>query len=95
MGQVSINLLVSGIFLSTSSIIFLRFTSSKSRCILETNPLIGTLLSKVLINLTNLSYSVFLTTPFFTASLSLLKLTRTVCSLSTSNLSHLDFRLAK
>ena len=40
-------------------------------------------------------YTSFSTTPFFTASLSLLKSTGTGTNLSTSNLSTLDFKLAK
>ena len=44
---------------------------------------------------TNLSYVVFLTTLFFTMSLSLVKSTRTGTNLSMSNLSTLVFRLAK
>ena len=44
---------------------------------------------------TNLSYVVFLTTLFFTISLSLVKSTRTGTNLSMSNLSTLVFRLAK
>ena len=44
---------------------------------------------------TNLSYTVFLTTSFFTASLSLLKSTGTGANLSISNLSTSVFKLAK
>ena len=44
---------------------------------------------------TNLSYSVFLTTSFFTTSLSLLKSTGTGTNLSISNLSTSVFKLAK
>ena len=44
---------------------------------------------------TNLSYSVFLTTSFFTTSLSLLKSTGTGANLSISNLSTSVFKLAK
>ena len=44
---------------------------------------------------TNLSYSVFLTRSFFTASLSLLKSTGTGVNLSISSLSTSVFRLAK
>ena len=44
---------------------------------------------------TNLSYSVFLTTSFFTTSLSLLKSTRTGANLSISSLSTSVFKLAK
>ena len=44
---------------------------------------------------TNLSYTSFLTTLFFTASLSLLKPSRTGANLSKSNLSILVFKLAK
>ena len=44
---------------------------------------------------TNLSYSVFLTTSFFTASLSLLKSTGTGPNLSISSLSTSVFKLAK
>ena len=43
----------------------------------------------------NLSYSVFLTTSFFTTSLSLLKSTGTGANLSISNLSTSIFKLAK
>ena len=45
--------------------------------------------------LTNLSYSVFLTTWFFTTSLRLLKSTGTGTNLSRSNLSNLLFKLFK
>ena len=44
---------------------------------------------------TNSLYSAFLTTSFFTASLNLLKSTRTGTSLSISNLSAPVFKLAK
>ena len=44
---------------------------------------------------TNLSYTVFLTTSFFTASLSLRKSTGICTNLSMSNLSTSVFRLAK
>ena len=44
---------------------------------------------------TNLLYSVFLTTLFFTTSLSLLKSTGTCANLSISNLSTSVFKLAK
>ena len=44
---------------------------------------------------TNLSYSVFLTTPFFTTLLSLAKSLGTVVNLSISSLSTSVFRLAK
>ena len=44
---------------------------------------------------TNLSYTVFLTTSFFTTSLSLLKSTGTGANLSISNLSTSVFKLAK
>ena len=44
---------------------------------------------------TNISYSVFLTTSFFTTSLSFLKSTETGVNLSISNLSTLVFELAK
>ena len=44
---------------------------------------------------TNLSYTVFLTTSFFTTSLSLLKSTGTGTNLSMSNLSTSVFKLAK
>ena len=44
---------------------------------------------------TNLSYTVFLTTLFFTTSLSLLKSTGTGANLSMSNLSTSVFKLAK
>ena len=43
----------------------------------------------------NLSYTVFLTTSFFTTSLSLLKSTGTGANLPMSNLSTSVFRLAK
>ena len=56
--------------------------------------------SKLLVSIlssfaTNLSYTIFLTTSFFTRSLNLLKSTGTGTNLSTSNLSTLLFKLAK
>ena len=44
---------------------------------------------------TNLSYTVFLTTSFFTTSLSLLKSTRAGANLSISSLSFSVYKLAK
>ena len=54
-----------------------------SYSVFKTNPLVSILFTLV----TNLSYAVFLTTSFFTTSLSLLKLTGIGINLSISNLS--------
>ena len=57
--------------------------------------LLEAVVSIVLIFLTNSSYSVFSTTSFFTAPLSLLKSTGAGTNLSTSSLSTLFFKLFK
>ena len=62
-----------------------------SYSVFKTNPLVSILFTLV----TNLSYAVFLTTSFFTTSLSLLKSTGTGTNLSISNLSTSVFKLAK
>ena len=76
---VTINLLLSGIFLSTSSIFFSRF------CLFE---------SIVLSFLTNSSYAVFLTTSFLLYPLVYLN-QQELLSLSTCKLSTSDFKLGK
>ena len=60
-----------------------------SYSVFKRNPLVSILFTLA----TNLSYTVFLTTSFFTTSLSLLKSTGTGANLSISNLS--IFKLAK
>ena len=62
-----------------------------SYLVFKTNPLVSILFTLA----TNLSYTVFLTTSFFTASLSLLKSTGTGINSSISNLSTSVFKLAK
>ena len=62
-----------------------------SYVVLKTNPVV----SVVFTFSTYLSYTVFLTTSFFTASLSLLKSTGTGANLSIPSLSTLVFKLAK
>ena len=57
--------------------------------------LTGPLVSMALPFLTNSSYTIFLTTLFFTISLCLLKITGVIFDSSTSNLSISDFNLAK
>ena len=57
----------------------------------KTNPLVSMVLTLV----TNLLYSVFLTTSFFAIALNLLKSTGIVSNLPISNLSTSDFKLAK
>ena len=59
--------------------------------VLKTNTLVSTLFTLV----TNLSYTVFLITSFFTISLSLLKSTGTGTNLLKSNSSTSVFKLAK
>ena len=76
--------LVSGILFSNSDL-------SVSYLVFKTNPLVSILFTL----LTNLSYTSFLTTLFFTTSLSLLKSTGTGANLSISNLSTSVFKLAK
>ena len=79
-----ISLLVSGIFFSNS-------VSSESYWVFKTTPLVSILFTFT----TNLSYTVFLTTLFFTTLINLLKPTGTGTNLSISNLSTSVFRLAK
>ena len=79
-----ISLLVSGIFFSNS-------VSSESYWVFKTTPLVLILFTFT----TNLSYTVFLTTLFFTTLINLLKPTGTGTNLSISNLSTSVFRLAK
>ena len=61
------------------------------RLIFKTNPLVSILSTLA----TNLSYTCYLTTSFFTTSLSLLKSTGTGTNLSISNLSTSVFKPAK
>ena len=72
-------------------IFFSTFDLSVSYLVSKTNPLVSIFFSSI----TNLSYTVFWTTLWFTALLSLLKPTRTVFNSSTSSLSISVFRLAK
>ena len=62
-----------------------------SYLVFETNPLVSIRFTLR----TNLSYTVFLTTSFFTASVSLLKSAGNGTNLSISNLSISAFKLAK
>ena len=62
-----------------------------SYLVFKTNVLVAILFTLA----TTLSYTVFLTTSFFTTSLSLFKSAGTAASLSISNLSTLVFKLAK
>ena len=64
---------------------------SVSYLVFKRNPLVSVLFTLV----TNLSYTVFLTTSFFTTLLNLLKSTGTVTNLSMSNLSTSVFKPAK
>ena len=64
---------------------------SASYLVLKANTLVSTLFTLV----TNLSYTVFLITSFFTISLSLLKSTGTGTNLLKSNSSTSVFKLAK
>ena len=75
--------LVSGIFLSASLIFFSKSDLSVPYVVFKTNPVVSMLFTFS----TNLLYSVFLTTSFFTTSLSLLKSTGTGVNLSISSLS--------
>ena len=70
---------------------FSIYDLSVSYLVFKTNALISILFALA----TNLSYTVFLTTSFFTRSLSLLKSTGTGANSSVSNLSTSGFRLAK
>ena len=70
---------------------FSKSDLSASYLIFKTNPLVSILFTFA----TNLSYTVFLTTSFFTTSLSLLKSTGTGTNLSRSNLHTLAFKLTK
>ena len=88
-------LLISGILFSnslsfvffkksvTSGILFSNFDLSVSCLVFKTNPLVSMLFTFA----TNLSYKVFLTTSFFTASLRLLKSTGTGTNFSMPKLS--------
>ena len=82
-------LLVSGIFLSVSQIFFSKYDLSASYLDFKTNPRISITLA------TNISYTVFLTTSCFTASLNLLTSTGTGTNLSICNLSTSVFKLAR
>ena len=66
-----------------SGILFFNFDLFVSYLVFKTNPLVSILFTLA----TNLSYAVFLTTSFFTTSLSLLKSTGTGANLSISSLS--------
>ena len=70
---------------------FSKFNLSVSYLVFKTNPLLSILFTFA----TNLSYKVFLTTSFLTASLGLLKSTGIGINLSISNLSTSVYRLAK
>ena len=72
-------------------ILFFNSVLSVSYLVFKTNALLSILFTVA----TNLSYTVFLTTSFFTRSLSLLKSTGTGANLSISNLSTSVFRPAK
>ena len=76
--------LVSGILFSNSDL-------SVSYLVFKTNPLVSILFTLA----TNLLYTSFLTTSFFTRSLSLLKSTGTGTNLSISNLSTPVFKVGK
>ena len=82
---------VSGIFLSTSLIFFYRSDLSVTYLVLKTNLVVSILSTFV----TNLLYSVFLTTSFYTTLLNLAKSLGTGFNLSISNLSTSVFKLAK
>ena len=75
----------------TSGIFFSNYVLSVWYLVFKTKSLVSILFTLA----TNLSYTVFLTTSFFTTSLSLLKSTGTGANLSMSNLSTLVFKLAK
>ena len=74
-----------------SGILFSDFNLSASYLVFKRNPQVSILFTW----LTNLLYSVFLITPFFTTLDNLLKSTGTVFSLSVSNVSTSVFKLAK
>ena len=84
-------LLVSGISLSVLLISFSKSDLSTSYVVFKTNPVVSMLFTLA----TNLSYTVCLTTSFFTIVLSLAKSLVTGINLSISNLSTLVFKLAK
>ena len=77
--------------LFTSGILFSNSDLSVSYLVSKTNPLVSILFTLA----TSLSYTSFLTTSFFTISLSLLKSTGTGFNLSISNLLTSVFKLAK
>ena len=83
--------LVSRIFLSASLIFFSLSDLSVSYAVFETNPVVSMLFALE----TNLLYSFFLTTSFFTTLLSLAKSLRVGVNLSISSLSTSVFRLEK
>ena len=85
------SLLVLGIFFSASLIFCSKSDLSVFYLVFETKLVISILFTFV----SNLLYTVFLTTSFFTTSLSLLKSTGIVINLSISNLSTSVFKLAK
>ena len=70
--------LVSGIFLSASLILLSKFDLSVSYVVSKTNPVVSMLFTLA----TNLSYTFFLTTSFFTTLLSLAKSLGTGVNLS-------------
>ena len=74
-----------------SGILFSNFNLSASYLVFKINPLVSILFTL----LTNLLYSVFLITSFFTTLDNLLKSTGTVFSLPVSNVSTSVFKLAK
>ena len=78
-------------FLYLSLIVFSKSDLSVSYLVFKTNPLMSVLFTFA----TSLSYTDFLTTSFFTTSLSLLKSAGTGTNLWTSGLSTLAFKLAK
>ena len=83
--------LTSGVFLATLLIFFSKYDPSFSYLVLETNPVVSMLFTLE----TNLSYSVFFTTSFFTTLLNLAKALGNGTNLSISNLPTSDFKLAK
>ena len=90
-------LLTSGVLFS-NSVIFAYLTRLRTSGILFSNSVLSVLylvLTESNLIPTNLSHTVFLTTSFFTTSLSLLESTGTGANLSMSNLWTLIFKLAK
>ena len=83
--------LVLGIFFFGSLIFFSKSDLSVLYVVFKTNPEVSMLSTFV----TNLLYSAFLTTSFFTTLLSLVKSSRTGDNFAMSNLSISDFKLAR